>query len=625
MAGDDQASLPYHEPDIITLLVQGCLILVLNIVNSVLDKFIYCGLIGQLFIGIAWGMPGGNWLTLNAQEIIQQLGFLGLILLVYEGGLSTSFSSLKANFLFSAMVATTGVCVPIGLSYILIPFVSANPLQAFAAGAALCTTSLGTTFTLLSTTGLIRTRVGVVLTGAAIMDDVAGLVMVQVIANLGNATTGAFSATTVVRPIFVSIGFALGLLLFCRFIARPILNKFLASNIPIPRKLKSFHFVFLVHTCILIGLVTGAVYAGTSNLFAAYLAGAVIGWFDEASGMAATNSEKEGVFQKPLEVIEMQVHHEHEARHSPSWECRDHISMDTTETEQSGRNAPPRPVSKVGEFAPTGGLVFEKFYQEPLNRILKPFFFASIGFSIPITEMFTGGIIWRGIVYSILMAFGKVITGFWLIRIPLKPALEKLIPAPLAGISLFPARPKRAAQDEKADATQNPSNQAEAEQSNQASQDDRQSDSNVVPHLEQSQGPATAAGAAASTENAEGNRPESDRITISPSSESASTAIPPKPRSLYPASILGLAMVARGEIGYLIASVAETNNVFTHNSSGSKRPSNTELYLVVVWAVSVCTLIGPMSVGTLVKRVKKLQRQREKSGGSDPLGVWGVE
>lgn len=84
MAGGDQASLPYHEPDIVTILVQSCLLLVLNVVNSVLDKVIYCGLIGQLFIGIAWGIPGGNWLTLEAQHIIQQLGFIGLILLVYE-------------------------------------------------------------------------------------------------------------------------------------------------------------------------------------------------------------------------------------------------------------------------------------------------------------------------------------------------------------------------------------------------------------------------------------------------------------------------------------------------------------------------------------------------------------
>lgn len=84
-------------------------------------------------------------------------------------------------------------------------------------------------------------------------------------------------------------------------------------------------------------------------------------------------------------------------------------------------------------------------------------------------------------------------------------------------------------------------------------------------------------------------------------------------------------MVARGEIGYLIASVAETNSIFTHRTNGPHKPSNTEIYLVVVWAISVCTLIGPVSVGTLVKRVKTLQNRREKSGGPDPLGVWGVE
>jgi hypothetical protein len=80
-------------------------------------------------------------------------------------------------------------------------------------------------------------------------------------------------------------------------------------------------------------------------------------------------------------------------------------------------------------------------------------------------------------------------------------------------------------------------------------------------------------------------------------------------------------MVARGEIGYLIASLAESKGIFGKNSQGSS-----ETYLVVVWAISLCTLIGPISVGTLVKRVKSLQRQRENSntGGADPLGVWGI-
>jgi hypothetical protein len=80
-------------------------------------------------------------------------------------------------------------------------------------------------------------------------------------------------------------------------------------------------------------------------------------------------------------------------------------------------------------------------------------------------------------------------------------------------------------------------------------------------------------------------------------------------------------MVARGEVGYLIASIAESQGIF----SGSSSEGSSDIYLVVIWAISLCTLIGPVLVGTLVRRVKKLQQSRRDSGsGPDPLGVWGI-
>jgi hypothetical protein len=83
-----QDALAYHEPGIQTILIQASFLLALNWVNSLLDKLIYCGLIGQLLIGMAWGVPGANWLELDVQKTIQQLGYLGLLLLVYEGKLA---------------------------------------------------------------------------------------------------------------------------------------------------------------------------------------------------------------------------------------------------------------------------------------------------------------------------------------------------------------------------------------------------------------------------------------------------------------------------------------------------------------------------------------------------------
>jgi hypothetical protein len=89
MAGDDSnAAFAYQEPSIATILNQTGFLVALNLVNFCLDKVLYCGLIGQLFIGVLWGTPGAKWLDRETEAVIQQLGYLGLIMLVYEGELN---------------------------------------------------------------------------------------------------------------------------------------------------------------------------------------------------------------------------------------------------------------------------------------------------------------------------------------------------------------------------------------------------------------------------------------------------------------------------------------------------------------------------------------------------------
>lgn len=83
-SGSD-AAFAYHEPSISTLLNQAGLLVVLNLINVCLDKLLYCGLIGQLFVGNIWGTPGAKWLDTETERVIQQLGYIGLIMLVYEG------------------------------------------------------------------------------------------------------------------------------------------------------------------------------------------------------------------------------------------------------------------------------------------------------------------------------------------------------------------------------------------------------------------------------------------------------------------------------------------------------------------------------------------------------------
>jgi Kef-type K+ transport system membrane component KefB len=263
---------------------------------------------------------------------------------------------LKANLALSSCIAITGIGIPVGFSFVLQSLANATPLQAFAAGAALCSTSLGTTFTVLRASGFISSRLGVVLASAAMMDDVVGLVMVQIISNLG-ASGASISAVTVVRPLLISVGFAVCTPLACLFVAKPFTVWLNAQRTKRPqglvnRTLTASGAAWTIHTAILVGLVTGSTYAGTSNLFAAYIAGAAISWWDS-------------------EVV-------HPAFDGPETRVPAATSAgyDTPASRADATPTAHQSSEACQHASRTSGLeTFEMYYSQPLERILKPFFF----------------------------------------------------------------------------------------------------------------------------------------------------------------------------------------------------------------------------------------------------------
>lgn len=74
----------------------------------------------------------------------------------------------------------------------------------------------------------------------------------------------------------------------------------------------------------------------------------------------------------------------------------------------------------------------------------------------------------------------------------------------------------------------------------------------------------------------------------------------------FMALLVGLAMVARGEIGFLIASLSQSSGTLTqrHQNSKESKTSGEEIFLVIIWAVVICTVIGPLGVGVIVRRMR---------------------
>jgi Kef-type K+ transport system membrane component KefB len=148
-------------------------------------------LLGEIAVGIIYGSPLAGILEHVWEETFLTLGYLGLLLIVFEGvlslltsslanrrlircaacsgagGLSTPLDTLFASLPLATAVALTGIGAPILLSLALFSGGFGYPL--------LSSTSLGTTFTVLRSAGgdlaLEKTRIGTVLAAGAVFDD----------------------------------------------------------------------------------------------------------------------------------------------------------------------------------------------------------------------------------------------------------------------------------------------------------------------------------------------------------------------------------------------------------------------------------------------------------------------
>ncbi|PZD23471.1 LpqC, Poly(3-hydroxybutyrate) depolymerase [Pyrenophora tritici-repentis] len=251
----------------------------------------------------------------------------------------------------------------------------------------------------------------------AMMDDVVGLVMVQVISNLGGES---FNWVVIGRPILVSIAFAIFVPVLCLLALKPttlLLNRYREAH-PMAwfdNFLCKAQTAFVLHTALLVGLVAGATYAGTSNLFAAYIAGATISWWDSElphPNIDRTISSGPVVHRKkktpPAGTSEISSN-----KPSGSGDMQNRRATSSTETTVEASDAS----RTSNEDQDTSGrAIYQRYYHHAVAKILQPLFFASVGFSIPITRMFRGAIVWKGIVYTMLMVLAKLVCGLWLVR-----------------------------------------------------------------------------------------------------------------------------------------------------------------------------------------------------------------
>ncbi|HVF44757.1 MAG TPA: cation:proton antiporter [Pyrinomonadaceae bacterium] len=179
---------PVHGLAPFVLLSVALMLLVAKLGGELFVKAGQPAVLGELVGGILLGslsLFGVAWVEqLRADAVVAALAEIGVIILLFEVGLESNLGEMRAVGVSSLLVATLGVVAPFFLGWgVAAYFLPAGPTLAHVfIGATLCATSVGITARVLRDTGKLQTREASIILGAAVLDDVMGLLILAVVA-----------------------------------------------------------------------------------------------------------------------------------------------------------------------------------------------------------------------------------------------------------------------------------------------------------------------------------------------------------------------------------------------------------------------------------------------------------
>ncbi len=139
------------------------------------------------------------------EEVLHLLAELGVLILLFEIGLESDLDDLLEVGWQSALVGVVGIAAPFALGYLLMTLLGHEGIRAVFIGATLTATSIGITARVLADLGKLETAAARVIIGAAVIDDILGLVILSVVQGL--AATGEVSLLGVVGTTALALGF----------------------------------------------------------------------------------------------------------------------------------------------------------------------------------------------------------------------------------------------------------------------------------------------------------------------------------------------------------------------------------------------------------------------------------
>ena len=215
---------------------------------------------GEILAGVIIGPSLLGWAA--PSETTSLLAEIGVIFLLFNVGLETKPAAIFKVGKHAALVAVFGVAIPFLGGWLLMRAWGATDIEALFVGTAMVATSVGITARVLSGLGLLDAPTARIILGAAVIDDILGLLVLAIVSSMAAGTVNYLE-------ILTTAGLAIGFTAFIALVGAPVITR-VAPGVD---RLRSGHGMFILGLVLCLGLSVAAAYIGVAAIIGSFLAG----------------------------------------------------------------------------------------------------------------------------------------------------------------------------------------------------------------------------------------------------------------------------------------------------------------------------------------------------------------
>ena len=215
-----------HELNPLVLIGIAVILVIGKVGGEIFERLRQPAVLGELVAGMLVGSLAYFGLSaidsLKTDTVIAALAQIGVIILLFEVGLETNLQEMKEVGWSSLFVASAGVVAPFFLGWAVARYFlpDESNLAHIFVGATLCATSVGITARVLRDLGKIKTREARIILGAAVIDDVMGLLILAVVSGAIHAASSGEGMSLLSFAIITAkaVAFLVGAILIGHFV-----------------------------------------------------------------------------------------------------------------------------------------------------------------------------------------------------------------------------------------------------------------------------------------------------------------------------------------------------------------------------------------------------------------------